>query len=197
MVPLSAGLRASLRVQPAKHPQPGSSVQQPAPLPPSTAASAATLGGPTSAAPQAAAAAGSAPVPSLFHHASTLLAGGWRRLGDLAHVAASPRQQQLEQRQAAPAADSLSITEAADLAAAAALCEAIYRAVDFGEAQAEVALARLQQQLPAAPCLGGLAWHMGVSHQQRYVVAEASDALIVAVLGVHPLLLFAGAGDGL
>ncbi|KAI3425041.1 hypothetical protein D9Q98_008419 [Chlorella vulgaris] len=69
-----------------------------------------------------------------------------------------------------------------DVSAAVVLCEGVYRAEDHGEQQAEVAIQRLQRQLPAAPHIRAVQWSPP-SQEQRYVVADAGDAIVVAFLG--------------
>ncbi|KAL4419133.1 hypothetical protein ABPG77_002646 [Micractinium sp. CCAP 211/92] len=147
---------------------------------------------PTSAPLALAPAAESAPTPLL---AAPLTQGP--RLPRLSSLAASllklgaawgvpaKQQQAPGMRRYQHAASTLAVqsaNELEDVAASMVLCEAIYRADDFGTEKAEVAIRRLRQQVPAAPRLQGVQWSTANSEQQ-YVVAESHDAIFVAFLG--------------
>jgi hypothetical protein len=79
----------------------------------------------------------------------------------------------------------LQVSDAAglqDVAAAMVLCEAVYRSVEYGTEQAEVAIRKLQRQLPGTPHLSHVQWSP-LGQEQRYVVASTPDAIVVAFLG--------------
>ncbi|KAL4447779.1 hypothetical protein ABPG75_004998 [Micractinium tetrahymenae] len=112
------------------------------------------------------------------------LAASLLKLG-AAWGAPAQQQQRPGMRRYQHAASTLAVQSAEeleDVAASMVLCEAIYRADDFGTDKAEVAILRLRQQVPAAPRLQGVQWSTAGSEQQ-YVVAESDDAIFIAFLG--------------
>ncbi|PSC69406.1 cytochrome P450, partial [Micractinium conductrix] len=86
------------------------------------------------------------------------------------------------QRAAQPASAPTCTAEAQDVFSALVLCEAIYRCQDFGPDMGELAVSKLQKQVPGAPRLRAVQWSPP-NQEQQYVVAETADALVVAFLG--------------
>ncbi|KAL4853938.1 hypothetical protein ACK3TF_005174 [Chlorella vulgaris] len=123
--------------------------------------------------------------PSALSSSSSLL-GSLRELGEWispqkhSPAARQPKKGQWSLASAVLAPDSPLGLQ--DVSAAVVLCEGVYRAEDHGEQQAEVAIQRLQRQLPAAPHIRAVQWSPP-SQEQRYVVADAGDAIVVAFLG--------------